>query len=123
MIPGTPPRVRSGFLDGEWAMNRPSGLADLSAQQWEALQSLASLYDKAWQNLDPQGGSVNLEEYLPPPGAPLRTVYLHELIKTDLEIRWRRHQPTCLEHYLRDFPELGSLRDLPAELIYEEYHV
>ncbi len=104
-------------------MNRPTDLADLSPRQWEELQSVASHYDKAWRDVDSQGGSVTMDGYLPPPGAPLRTVYLHELIKTDLEIRWRRHLPTCLEHYVRDYPELGTPRELPAELIYEEYHV
>jgi len=104
-------------------MSRPAGLGCLDERQWEELQSLASLYEKAWRQVDPQGGSVNLEEFLPPPGAPLRTLYLHELIKADLEIRWLRHQPTCLEHYLPAFPELGAPRDLPDELIYEEYRV
>jgi hypothetical protein len=46
---------------------------------------------------------------------------LGELIKVDLEQRWRQEcHPRKLEIYLEEFPELGDLALLPVELIYEE---
>ena len=58
------------------------------------------------------------------PGAedPLRPVALQELIKADLEIRWRRGLTARIESYVNDFPDLkvgGTL----SPLIYEEYRV
>lgn len=47
---------------------------------------------------------------------------LVELIKVDLEYRWlHRHLPRTLEEYLVDHAELNNA--LPADVIYEEYHV
>jgi serine/threonine protein kinase len=59
--------------------------------------------------------------FLPSTGDPLRSLTLTELIKADLEIRWRRGQNGLLENYLEQFPELGTVHTLPAALIYEEY--
>ena len=50
-----------------------------------------------------------------------RNLLLGELIKTDLELRWRYARGARqVEEYLAKFPELGSLDRLPVELIYEE---
>jgi hypothetical protein len=66
---------------------------------------------------------VELGRYLPPPADPLRPLALRELIKTDLEIRWRRGLGVTLEFYLSRFPELGPAQVLSPELVYEEYAV
>src|SRR5690606_14167952 len=81
--------------------------------------------------------------------AAQRRQILEELIKIDLEYRWRRrrrrkaterhlstlHEKTKaakrrslpfrphLEDYVRLFPELGGLADLPLDMILEEYRV
>jgi hypothetical protein len=64
---------------------------------------------------------VDLGRFLPPVEDPLRRRCLLELIKTEMEIRWRRNLPFTLEQYLARFRELGPLHALPASLIYEEY--
>lgn len=47
---------------------------------------------------------------------------LIELVKTDLEYRWQRDfEPLEIEHYVRDYPELGPVEQLPLELLYEEF--
>ena len=49
---------------------------------------------------------------------------LWELIKIDLEYRWQDERaPQCLEFYLSQFPELGSVDAFPPHLIYEEVKI
>jgi hypothetical protein len=98
-------------------------LAHLQTAEWERLLDLADRFERAWREVGPQADSVDLDPFLPPPGDALRRVALHELIKTDLEIRWRRGQAMSLESYLQRFPELGAARSLPPHLIFEEYCV
>ena len=50
-------------------------------------------------------------------------IFLHELIKTEMEIRCRRHRTVSLDEYLQRYPELGSADTLPTHLIFEEYRV
>jgi hypothetical protein len=66
---------------------------------------------------------IDLCRFLPPPGAPHRRAVLHELIKTELGVRYSRRQGGRLEEFLRRYPELGAPEDLPAELLYEEYRL
>jgi len=62
-----------------------------------------------------------LEHFLTGFSGDDRSILLQELIKADLEQRWRHnHEPRQVEKYLNDFPELGLVEKLPAELIYEE---
>ncbi|MCS6853058.1 MAG: bifunctional serine/threonine-protein kinase/formylglycine-generating enzyme family protein [Gemmataceae bacterium] len=98
-------------------------LGSLSDAQWEQLQDCADRLEQAWQKADSRTSSVSLHPFLPKPGDPLRLVVLHELVKTDLEIRWRRGRPVSLEQYLDKYPELGRAADLPASLIFEEYRI
>lgn len=103
-------------------MEHSAGLGRLPTGDWEQLQEFADRFEQAWQ----QAGDetiVSLAEYLPPAGDALRPSALRELIKTDLEIRFKRGLSMVLERYLDDFPELGDRDALPADLIYEEYRV
>ena len=97
------------------------GLGGITPEQWERLQSCLDRFEEAWRQSD----AVELGEFLPPEGDPLRPFVLQELIKTELEIHWRfRRHPVLLEEYLRRFPELGGeAAALPAGLVYEEYRV
>ena len=63
--------------------------------------------------------------------APLPRSLLEEFVMIDMEGRWRLYQdttdtsssnPTSLETYQRDFPELGTTSELSVQLIAEEYH-
>jgi formylglycine-generating enzyme required for sulfatase activity len=80
---------------------------------------LAEQFEAAWR----ASGPANLSVFLRPADPTLRLPLLHELIKTDLEMRCRSNCPLRLEDYLEQFPELGPARALPPELIYEEYRV
>jgi hypothetical protein len=94
-------------------------LGHLSPDEWERLEGMAAHFEAACQG----AGSVNLADFLPVPGDPLRGIVLQELVKTDLEIRWRNGKKVVLEEYLARFPELGSAASVPAALVYEEYRV
>jgi serine/threonine protein kinase/formylglycine-generating enzyme required for sulfatase activity len=100
-------------------VNSSGDLGRLETRQWEQLQDMASRFEAAWQ----QSETADLAAFLPPPGNPLRRVALLELIKTDLEARWRRNQIIGVEAYLEKFPELGNAAILAPQLIYEEYRV
>src|SRR5262249_44682201 len=85
-------------------------LGQLKTAEWQQLQAQAERLEATWNGSD----SVDLTPFLPPPGHPLRLVFLHELIKTDLEMRWRRGRGRVMEFYLRKFPDLGPGKALPA---------
>jgi serine/threonine protein kinase len=93
-------------------------LGRLETVEWQRLQDILGPFEAAWQAATGPDGAVDLGPFLPPAGDPLRAPALQELIKADLEFRWRRGQGTCLESYLERFPELGPP---PPPLIYEEY--
>jgi serine/threonine protein kinase len=103
----------------ERRMSGSGELGHLETANWEQLQEMASRFEAAWRESD----TVDLNAFLPPVGSPLRRVALHELIKTDLEARWRRGQIIGIEAYLEKFPELGNAAVLAPTLIYEEYRV
>src|SRR5262249_7982058 len=106
-------------------MSRPSELGQLPTKEWERLQAMVERFESEWQrrkSANPSA-SVDLSDYLPRPGEPLRVVALHEFIKTDLEMQWRGGRSVILEDYLKRSPELGDASQLSANLIYEEFRV
>jgi eukaryotic-like serine/threonine-protein kinase len=86
-------------------------------------------FELAWQRGEPP----EIADFLELTGAPApseRRRLLFELICVDLEFRWRNtacnrlvHEPIMLEGYTAKFPELGTLEQVPLELIGEEYRV
>lgn len=104
-------------------MAASSDLGDLKTAEWQELQQIADRYEKAWQKVGVQGEPPDLAKFLPPPQDPLRKIVLQELVKTDLEARWRRDQSTGIEFYLQRFPELGSAQGLSPALLFEEYRI
>src|SRR5436309_15773345 len=105
--------TRSGLGDA-------GDLGDLKTAEWQELQEIADRFEKAWQKVADQGEPPDLDRFLPPPQDPLRKLVLQELIKTDLEARWRRNLSTGIEFYLQRFAELGKAKELPASLLYDE---
>jgi serine/threonine protein kinase len=101
-------------------MDSASDLGRLASADWERLQDLADRFESAWEQAEAGHDPVDLTEYLPPTGDPLRPMALNELIKTDLEIRWRHGLPATVEQYLARFPEIGGV---DSRLLYEEYRV
>jgi RNA polymerase sigma factor (sigma-70 family) len=90
------------------------------------VEKISADFEAAWQAKT----TPPLDHFLPPPTDPRRHVILQELIKIDLEYRWRqagRGTPSAsgqrLEDYVRRYVELGPLQELPLDLIAEEYWV
>jgi hypothetical protein len=91
-----------------------------------AYEQLLDRFEHAWQCGTPPA----LTAFLPARPVRLRRRLLHELVKIDLEYRWRRPDvteplPGCprLEDYVAFVSELGPARQLPLHLIAEEYRV
>lgn len=135
-------------------MKQDQVLATQSLSLHGQVDQICDAFEAAWRaGRQPDIGeflaSQTLDNTNADPAA--RQLLLHELIKIDLEHRWRcaaRSQGNshdrgttdvrsaeaatetlakspCLlvGHYIELFPELGSLNDLPVELIAEEYRV
>jgi hypothetical protein len=99
-------------------MNTPaSSIGTLKTNQWDQLQGLLSRFERGIQDSD----AADLARYLPPPEHNLRELALRELIKVDLEIRWKRKQHVTIEQYLARFPELRDSADAITSLLCEEY--
>lgn len=95
-------------------------LGRLSAQAWNDLQERMDALVKAWKS----GATVELQKFLPARDDPDRRTNLIELIKTDLECRWRHGQAVVLDFYLEKFhDELEGAHALPVSLIHWEYCV
>src|SRR5262245_56054060 len=98
-------------------------------------EALLFQFDRAWKQGTPLPFSEILrllEQARPAPTAWERRRLLEELVKIDLEYRWRSQpgSPVAgpgkrprLEDYLRDHPELGPVEQLSVELIGAEYWV
>lgn len=101
-------------------MSVPLDLGALNSRDWQILQELADSLEHSWK----KGESVDLARLLPPPGTPARLTFLQELIKTDLECRWRQGLGVTLDYYLERFPqELGSAQSLTPLMVYEEFRI
>jgi serine/threonine protein kinase/formylglycine-generating enzyme required for sulfatase activity len=92
----------------------------LNDAQWRELQECASRLDVALKSGPEQ---LDLRQFLPSPDAPHRRAVLLELIKTELEARYRRGQSCRLEDFVRRYPELGGPDALPDSLVYEEFRM
>jgi serine/threonine protein kinase len=102
---------------------RPESLGQLRTDEWKRLMELIDRFEQAWTEAVNPADTVDLRAYLPTPTDSLRPAALQELIKTDLEIRWRGDRGVPLEFYLERCPELGPATSLPAALLYEEFRI
>jgi hypothetical protein len=64
--------------------------------------------------------TADVADFAPPPGSPSRAAALAELIRVDLERRWRAGTPERLSAYLRRFPEAFAA-PFVGGLAFEEY--
>lgn len=84
-------------------------------------EELLCAFDRAWKN----GPRPQIADFLPPAWAlsdSERSELLQELIKIDLECRWRTSSAGPLvEEYAGRFPELAAAKEWPLQLIGEEY--
>ena len=103
-----------------YPMPEPSHHEQLSEAMRSRVQQFAADYTEAWRD-DPDGsGEILLANFLPHSQDPLRVPVLHQLIPIDLAQRRKRGEKVLLESYLKDYPELGTAAQLPAELIHAE---
>jgi hypothetical protein len=98
----------------------PTHFAHKKGSEWHLLNEQACRLERAYQK---GSGPFDIDSFASPRGSPLRLRSLHELIKTDLELRWKANHPVILDAYLAHFPELGPAAHLDPSLIYEEYRV
>ncbi|MFO0880029.1 MAG: protein kinase [Gemmataceae bacterium] len=81
--------------------------------------TLLEQFDLAWQH----HGYPELAEYLPPPDDPARLATLADLVRIDLEYRWKAENGCPVETYLVRYPELTSDTELVLDLIAWEYEL
>lgn len=98
-------------------------------------EAVLARFDHAWQT----GQPPRIDDFLPAAPAPAGRRLLEELVKIDLEYRWRtgrqlvagkapsaagpKARGPCLEDYVARHAGLGRLEQLSPELIGEEYRV
>lgn len=97
-----------------------------ASQAWDLLSEQVEALVQAWEEVEKSGSQQlpDLGQFLPPGPHALRRLALIELIKVDLEYRWKSQQwHQTLERYLEQFPDLAQAGHVPSDLIYEEYHI
>jgi serine/threonine protein kinase len=93
-------------------------LTDLCADHRRQLESLLLKFEQSWDDKCLPIAARQL-----PTDSPLRRPALIEMVKIDLERRWKAGQKVRLDGYLKHFPELGTSNDLPVDLILAEYQM
>jgi serine/threonine protein kinase len=93
-------------------------LARLSDDDRQMLESWLAEFQQHW---DEKLLENRVEQI--PPGSSWRLSALAEMVKIDLNQRWRHGDQISLEKYCKEFPELGSPANVPADLIQAEYEV
>lgn len=115
--------------------SEPGDRTQLSSLAWDGgspeIEAILGKFEAAWQAGPPPtlGPFLHLQA-LPEGGDPSRRrELLEELIKIDLEFRWRKPaahlgcEPLLLEDYLSRYPALGPASAISVALIAEEYRV
>ncbi len=83
------------------------------------LGEIVEEFELTW-NVD---GNADVVDFLPSPDDPAFERVALELLRVDLERRWRSGHAKTVEQYLRQFPELLHRSDLIEQLAYEEYRL
>lgn len=90
---------------------------------WDVLAERIDAFAAAWDAAAAEGGMVlpRLDAFVASLEPPVARHVLYELAKLDIERRWQENrQPQHIEWYVQQFPSLGPIAKLPADLIYEE---
>ncbi|HLJ12701.1 MAG TPA: serine/threonine-protein kinase [Planctomycetaceae bacterium] len=99
-------------------MQTPGQSSQQAASTWTILSAQVEAFIEAWESA---AQPPNLREFLARDEPAAHRLTLIELVKVDLEYRWRRKTPRLLEDYFGEFPELAERP--PPDLVYEEYHI
>eukprot|EP00913_Durusdinium_trenchii_P023463 g22041.t1 len=95
----------------------PDNLAALSNDLRIQIEAILFEFDTSWS---PEA-LPDVAKSISPNLAPARTSILEELVKIDIERRWKSGTGRELEEYLVEFPELGTRETVSAALIQTEY--
>jgi serine/threonine protein kinase len=110
-------------------MKSPCPDDSLLTAAWPDAERLLQQFEEAWRS----GALPQMETFLAPlsvsekaSNGPARQEFLKELIRVDLEYRWRQRsnpaiRPRVVPDYARLYPELDGNEPLLIELIGEEY--
>ncbi len=93
--------------------------ADSRLDNWEVVADCLDRFAAAW---NATGQPPGLRDFLPRDGGDPWLALL-ELIKLDMEYRWKAEIPLRVEEYLREHGELFAGRAAPLELVVEELHL
>jgi serine/threonine protein kinase/tetratricopeptide (TPR) repeat protein len=77
----------------------------------------------AFETAQARDGEAEVAQFLPEPDHPLYREVLCELVRVDLEYRWRHGQPRPLESYQHDHPDLFQDLESLGEVAFEEYRL
>jgi uncharacterized protein (TIGR03067 family) len=93
-------------------------LQNLSDDKQALVESWLVRFERTWHE-----GELPSQVRELPADPSLRQPLLLEMVKIDLERQWQRQRRPLLEDYLRDYPELGTVDSVPADLIQAEYEI
>ena len=93
----------------------------LATLDQERVEAILARFRAAWNEKQPGQPLPKIEDFLPPPDDPLRLHILHALIPFDIDLCWQRGQNVLVESYLKSFPELSTVNDLPVSIYFAEY--
>lgn len=106
------------------ASNSDSGIPPLVR---DLIEETVYAYESDFANGNAHTLTHYLDERFPegngPNSAQPRFAALIELIKVDLELKWQSGERTTLHDYVTAYAELGSIDQLPADLIHEAWRV
>ncbi|MCC6125284.1 MAG: protein kinase [Pirellulales bacterium] len=88
----------------------------LSDEMWETIDAAVDRLEQCWTS----GAEVDLSQIAPPADSPIHETLLAELVKVDLEHRWKAGREKRVEDYLREWPELNARPELVRDLLEAE---
>ena len=80
------------------------------------LDAIVDRFEESWRT----NGDADIDDYLPPPDCPNYPEILLELIRLDLEIRWKKGEQPRVEDYLEGFADSEFSPQAVEQLAYEE---
>ena len=94
---------------------------DAGADSWDAITPFMESFLDVWEAGESE---PSIPDHLPHEPPVLRRLAWVELVKIDLEYRYRGDRPKKrLDEYLEECPEVRDGEGPPADLIFEEYHL